>query len=211
MVQLLTGDWHADAVWASGWLGFCMSLLNTQMSSAWSMAFVQLCTNATYAWHYILIGAWSGFITQLLGVITSILKLLEEGRPTCKSLQFYVPFVLIPLGAYTYQRPLDLLPMSAVAGRLASFQASDMRTMRLVRLVSSTPWVPYAIALESYSALSTGVVSITLQLLTIIRIDFRGSKQVSAKDGAPGLTKVASMTPSMVSSAQPQACEKKNL
>ena len=164
----LLDEWREEIIWAAGWLGFVLSLLVTQMPTALSMAVTQTLNNATFCLQYALLGAWGGCSTQVIGVTNGVLKIgAEGGSGLCKTLQKFTPFALIPLGAYTYSKPLDLLPLSAVAGRLVSFQATDMFTVRMIQLVALLPWVPYALALEQTSALLTAILSIGLQLLAI--------------------------------------------
>ena len=164
----LLEEWAPFIVWAAGWTGFCLSLLVTQMQTARSMAVTQALNNATFCLQYALLGAWGGFSTQVIGCTNSLLKIgAEGGSSLCQSLQRFTPFALIPLGAYTYSKPLDLLPLVAVAGRLISFQATDLQTTRLIQLVALLPWIPYAVALDQSSALLTAVLSIVLQLYAI--------------------------------------------
>ena len=164
----LLEQYSEDIIWAAGWFGFCLSLLVTQMPTALSMAVVQAMNNATFTLQYALLGAWGGFSTQVIGCTNALLKVgAEFGSSSCKSLQKVTPFALIPLGMYTYSKPLDLLPLSAVAGRLISFQATDMFTMRIMQLLALMPWLPYALALGQASALLTAAASILLQLVAV--------------------------------------------
>ena len=101
-------------------------------------------------------------------VLNGMLKLgAESGLAACVTLQRFVPLVFLPLAAYTYKKPLDLLPLSAFGGRLVSFQATDMLTMKLIQLVALTPWLPFAIAIDSFPALLTAILSIVLQVVGI--------------------------------------------
>ena len=162
---------YADSiVEVSGWVGFCLSLLITQMPTARSMAILQAINNFTYVIHFGMLGAWGGLSTQVIGVVNSLLKIgAEGGSSLCSSLQRFTPLALIPLGAYTYKSPLDLLPLSATGGRLLSYQIEDMFRMRLVQLLAYYPWVPYALAYGSNSMLMTALLSIALQLFGIFK------------------------------------------
>jgi hypothetical protein len=159
--------WTPTLVWASGWLGFCLSLINTQTPTKRATAAVQTLNNLTYVLHYGLVGAWSGLATQVLAATNGLLTLGGlSGSSTCLALQRITPLALIPLGAYTYQRPSDLLPLSAVATRLISFQFDGL-TMRMIQLLALMPWIPYAVILDSTPALMTVLLSVVLQLLAI--------------------------------------------
>ena len=180
-------EWSEDILWATGWFGFCLSLLCTQMPTALSMAIVQALNNATFCIQYGLLGAWGGLSTQIIACTNALLKIGVEGGGSglCKTLQRVMPFLLIPLGAYTYSKPLDLLPLSAAAGRLVSYQMQDMYAMRRLQLVALTPWVPYAIALGQSSSLLTAVVAIVLQAIALwsnhsAQILGRGKEAVAA-------------------------------
>ena len=74
----------------------------------------------------------------------------------------------------------------AVCGRLISFQATEMLTMRTLQLFALLPWVPYALALGSDSALMTAGLSIVLQCVALwtnhAKQFFGGEEE---KEGAP--------------------------
>ena len=175
-------EWTPLLISATGWFGFCLSLLNTQMPTAMLMAITQAVNNATYIVHYALIGAWSGLATQVIAGTNGLLKIGAEcGSSTCTTVQKYTPLALIPLGYHTYSKPLDLLPLMAVAVRLFSFSQKNMFTMRMIQLLALSPWVPYAIALDSQSALATAVLSIVLQCLAIYTNHYSAASEAAAK------------------------------
>ena len=152
------------------------------MPTAMLMAVTQATNNATYVVHFALVGAWSGLATQVIGFTNGLLKIGAEcGSDSCKTLQKYTPLALIPLGWRTYSKPLDLLPLCAVAGRLFSFSQKDMFTVRMIQLVALLPWVPYAVALGSQSALATAVLSIVLQCLAIWNNHYSAASKAAAK------------------------------
>ena len=175
-------EWTPFLITFTGWLGFCLSLINTQMPTAMKMATTQALNNATYLLHFALVGAWSGLATQVIALINALLKIgAEFGSTSCTNIQRYTPLVLIPLGWQTYSQPLDLLPLSAVAGRLFSFSLKDMFAMRMMQLLFLTPWIPYAIALDSQSALATAVLSVVLQCIAIYNHHFSAGALAAAK------------------------------
>ena len=178
----LLEEWTPFLISFTGWLGFCLSLLNTQMPTAMKMAITQAINNATYVIHFALVGAWSGLATQVIAMTNGLLKIgAELGSELCTTVQKYTPLALIPLGWHTYSKPLDLLPLCAVAGRLFSFSQKDMLTVRMIQLMALTPWVPYAVALESESALATAVLSIVLQCLAIWTNHYSAASKAAAK------------------------------
>ena len=71
----LLEEWTPFLISSTGWLGFCLSLLNTQMPTAMLMAITQTINNATYMVHFALVGAWSGLATQVIGMTNGLLKI----------------------------------------------------------------------------------------------------------------------------------------
>ena len=155
-------------VTASGWVGFAMSLLLTQMPTARSIAVTQTCANLVYFVHFMLLGAVGGAASQVVGMVNGLLK-YNAAIPACKKLQKLLPVVLAPLGYLTCSRALDLLPLAAIGGRMLAFQATDVQTMRWLAIVAMIPWIPYSVAVESNSSLLTCFLSMGLTLLTIVR------------------------------------------
>ena len=56
-----------------------------------------------------------------------------------------------------------------------------MFTVRMIQLVALLPWVPYAVALGSQSALATAVLSIVLQCLAIWNNHYSAASKAAAK------------------------------
>mmetsp|Transcript_35823 Transcript_35823/g.94095 ORF Transcript_35823/g.94095 Transcript_35823/m.94095 type:complete len:205 (-) Transcript_35823:196-810(-) len=168
--------WGPDIIWATGWLGFCGSLILTQLSTAKTLGFAQAINNVLFVIHFLFLGAWGGVASQVVGVANGVLKYHHENA-TCRKLHSFLPLALIPLTAYTYEKPLDLLPSLAVGGRLLAFRAQSMMHTRLGCTLALTPWVPYSLAVNSRSSLINVVFAIALQLITIVRLDLLGSSK----------------------------------
>ena len=77
-----------NVIWASGWIGFCLSLIITQLPTPLSLALAQFANNLTYVIHFSLIGAYSGVATQAIACINALLKIgAESGSEKCKTVQ----------------------------------------------------------------------------------------------------------------------------
>ena len=154
---------------ASGWAGFCFALLVPLMSSPKMMAMMQVMDNLTFYIHYSLIGAHGGAASQLMGLVNGLLKYNETNSTLCKHCLRIFPLALVPVGFLTVETRWDLLPLTAVGGRLLSYQASSMLKIRILQAAALLPWFPYAIALGNSAALLTACLSMFLCVASILR------------------------------------------
>ena len=147
-----------------GWLGFVLTLAMTQAPTARVMAAMEVMTNSMYLGHFALQGAMGGLASQAIGFLNGILSYRRDD-PICKGLHRMLPVTipplgsswtepwtahkaprpspatqvaLIPLGAFVYEGPPDLLPLLATLIRLLSFMSSSMLHTRLLQ-VSPSP------------------------------------------------------------------------
>jgi len=152
--------WGPDIIWATGWLGFCGSLILTQLSTAKTLGFAQAINNVLFVIHFLFLGAWGGVASQVVGVANGVLKYHHENA-TCRKLHSFLPLALIPLTAYTYEKPLDLLPSLAVGGRLLAFRAQSMMHTRLGCTLALTPWGVYRVS-NAHFLLSQSISTVHL-------------------------------------------------
>lgn len=184
----------AFVIWATGWIGFCLSLGITMIKKAQTMAFVQACTNFTYLVHYGLQGASGGAASQVVGVLNGVLKYNAATSPLAKTLHTYLPLALIPLGFINVKKALDLLPLIAVGGRLLSYQASSMLKVRIIQAVALTPWFPYAYALNNFATLLTISLSICLGIVSIFQYHMDELKELLSKPSPKGKKSVKTVS-----------------
>ena len=168
--QVLPDGWDVSIIWMTGWVGFCGSLLITQLRTAKALGGAQAINNMLFVIHFALLGAWGGVASQIIGICNGLLKYQSE-IPACKRIHAYLPLALVPLAAVTYEKPLDILPSLAVAGRLVAFQASNMARTRLGCMIALLPWIPYSLKVGSNSSLVNVCLSMTLQAIAIARLD----------------------------------------
>ena len=161
-------QWSESLVWATGWLGFVLTMAITQMQSPRTMAFMEVVTNSMYIAHFGLLGAMGGLASQTIGFFNGLLS-YNSDIPLCKMLHTLLPAALIPLGALTYEASVDLVPLTAVAIRLLAYQFESMLHIRALQVLSSCAWLSYGWLISSSSVMLTSVSCGGLTLLAMAR------------------------------------------
>jgi len=167
---------------ATALLGFVLTLFFTQAATARSMACLQVAVNATLGLHLALLGAWPGVGTQVIGCVNGAMRLgVESGISKCKKVLEFAPLAVLPLAAYTYREPRDLLPSMGVLGRMVSLQLSNLLAMRLLQLFAMLPWTAYFYCLGAWWALLGNIVTLFLQLGSVLQHHVLGQASKAEK------------------------------
>ena len=125
---------------------------------------------------FVLLGAVPGAATQIVGMLNGLLK-YNSDSPMATTLQKWLPLTLAPLGMITCKKALDVLPLAAICGRMLAFRATDEFVMRLLLPAALLPWIPYSVALGSYSSLLAALLSIALGVVALLRFHGKELKE----------------------------------
>lgn len=181
-----------------GWLGTVLGLLMTQMPSRRSFMVVSILCSLAQCMHFGLLGRGgrTGLASQAIMFAMSILAYFQSEGHGWSSTAYWLlyPAVLISGGAPLVQNGLHrhqngpsfltlVLPLVATLLSVRARQLPDMFWTRVYITASTLPWIPYCIAVQSWSNL----LGFNLFLLSSISalIQFHGFPKVGVDNAFP--------------------------
>jgi hypothetical protein len=150
-----------------GWLATLLSFVGPMLPSKRGLTFVSLVTGVIYMLHYAILGgrAWGAVGSQLLSVTNAALAFTGRFPRVHQGLWL----ALVPIAAATSVDAWDLLPHVSMLLGLLAFQCSEL-SLRILAVISTLPWIPYALRIGSHSTLASCAVYAAIQTAQITRL-----------------------------------------
>jgi hypothetical protein len=156
-------------------------LCSYQIKNRRGIIITNVTSRGLYILQYLLLGAFSGAVLDVLGAVVSVLAERSD-RPFIKKHRKAVIIisnaVIIAAGlavSIISKNPLDLLPIVGVVLQVGAFWISDERKIRIVSLIGSPFWFIYNFASRAYGS-SIGDIFTMLSII-IAMIRYRKSKE----------------------------------
>ena len=145
---------------------------------------VQATGGALFAIHYLLLGAYSGFLMNSLAVLRGIVFCKEHRSPTTGkvwvgiiSILSLVAYALSFLVFKTPATPgnlfLEILPAIGMIVLTISFNMTHAGQIRIMGFVNSTCWIIYNIAHLSIGGIGCEILCFASIIIGILRYDFK--------------------------------------
>ena len=166
-----------------GLLAVALFLLSYQMKKRKNIIIVNATSRALYILQYLLLGAFSGAILDILGIISCIVaerKHLPFIKKHLKTVFLLINFCIILSGtiiAVINKSFLDILPIIGVLLHTSAFWISNEKTIRQVSLLGSPFWFIYNFLSKAYGS-SIGDLLSMVSIITAM-IKYRDNKENS--------------------------------
>lgn len=155
-----------------GFAGTGFMVVSYQQRKRENILRCHMCAGAAFALHYFLIGAYSGAISNLLSIGRSFVYSNRDKKwansliwPAFFEVLFFVS------GALTWEGPISLLTMTAMALTSISLWIKDTRKVRLLTFPSSPMWLAYNIYNRSFACTLTEAFILISMIVAIVRYD----------------------------------------
>ena len=165
---------------AVGLLAVLLFLLSYQMKKRRDIIITNAISRALYILQYLLLGAFSGAVLDVLGIISSIVaerKHLRIIRKYLKEIFLSINVVIIIAGlivAYLNKSFLDIFPIIGVLLHTSAFWMNDEKIIRRVSLLGSPFWFVYNFLSSAYGSAIGDIL--TMVSIIIAMIKYRGAK-----------------------------------
>ena len=168
-----------------GIIAVILFVLSYQLKKRRGIILCNVVSRCLYILQYVLLGAFSGAILDVLGVIASMIA-EKKDKPFIKK---HLRAVIIAIDAVMViagviiciinKSLLDLLPIAGVLLHTSAFWISDERKIRLVSLTGSPFWFVYNFTSRAYGSAAGDLF--TMVSIVIAMIKYR--KKETKKDG----------------------------
>ena len=160
---------------AVGVVAVAFFFLCYQLKARKSIIFCNLTSRVLYILQYLLLGAFSGAVLDVLGVVVSVVaERSDRGFVKKHKKLFFCLTNLAVIGAgltlaIVSRNPIDLLPIVGVTFHTAAFWLKDEQTIRCVSLIGSPFWMVYNLLSKAYASVIGDVATIGSLVIALIR------------------------------------------
>lgn len=169
-----------------GFIAVITFLLSYQQKKRNNIILFNTISRCLYILQYILLGAFSGAILDILGAISSVVA-GQKDKPfilrNLKLLLVLINFIIVISGmiiALVNNSLLDLLPVAGVLLHTSAFWISDEKIIRRVSLLGSPFWFVYNFLSHAYGSAIGDILTIISIIIAIIK--YKNSSEICEND-----------------------------
>jgi len=169
-----------------GFLAVSVFLLSYQLKRRKQIILCNVVSRCLYILQYLLLGAISGAVLDVLGAVSSVIAEKKETPWIKKHLRLVILMihaVIVATGVticILNKSWLDLLPIAGVLLHTGAFWITDEKIIRRVSLLGSPFWLIYNFASHAYG--SAVGDALTMVSILIAMVKFRDGKKRVEKD-----------------------------
>ena len=159
-----------------GMVSTVLFLLSYQMKSNKSLYLVQAAGCGTFALLYLLLGAYSGCLSQVFVIVRNLMLSRYNQWPWVRFKGWVPVFILISLVIThsTWGGPISLIPLLVMIAGTIGMWTNNAGVIRLVGLIFiSPPWIVYDVLIGAYSAIINEVLVMVFVLSSIYRFGWK--------------------------------------
>ena len=157
-------------------------LLSYQQKKRIGIIIFNTVSRCLYILQYVLLGAYSGAVLDILGAISSIIATKKDSKFIKKHLKLVITVIngaIVILGLIVYRTPLDLLPIAGVLLHTTAFWIDDEKIIRRVSLTGSPFWFVYNLLSRAYFSAACDIFTIVSIVVAMIRYRKDGKKDIN--------------------------------
>lgn len=170
-----------------GVIGILSAAIIYQQKTRKGLMITKLISDAIWAVHYILLGAYTGMAICVLAVFREMI-FMNRGRYRWAShIIWPIFFSAAALGtsALTWNGPISILPAAASALSVVAYWIGKPNLSRTLLFPISTAMVIYDIVTGSYAGVLNEAISMTSAVIGIIRLDIKHGKKRNENEETP--------------------------
>ena len=135
----------------------------------------KLCADLFWCAHYLCLGAYGGIVPNFVGIFRELTFLHRDEKKWASSPIVPVFFILLNwgIGAFTFQSPINILPIAASTFVTVSLWLRKPRLTRLISIPVSITFLIYDVCVGSY----IGIVNESLAIVSILLATIREQRQ----------------------------------
>ena len=164
----------------------CCFLLCFQQRKRINIIILNTASRVLYILQYLLLGAISGAVLDVVGIVAAVLAGLKT-HPKCKKyMKLLIPFVytaFIVSGVLTYKTFVDIFPLVGVMLHTGALFLEDEKKIRILSLVGSPFWLTYNVFNLAVGSAIGDFLSICSILVALFRYDIPRRRSRSLADG----------------------------
>lgn len=160
---------------AFGILATLITLLSYQTNSNKRLLAIQTAATLSNCLSYLFLQAYSGFALNIVCILRNLVYYFQKPKTTVNRLSaLLLAFAMIPLGALSWQGPVSLLIISALAINTLIMSLSNPQLLRKSILLTSSLILLYNVFVFSIGGIANEAVAIVSSIVGILRFRKKG-------------------------------------
>ena len=157
---------------AVGCVGMVLAFISFQKGNREGIIFFQIMASFVFTLHFTLLGAYTGAVLNILGVLRNVVFLHREKSWANKKAWLYIFIaIFIIAGLITYKNIFSLFPILGMTIASIALWMRNSRHTRFIVIFSSPCWLVYNIANLSFPGILTESFVMISLAISIIRYD----------------------------------------
>lgn len=169
-----------------GFLGLIASVVSFQCKKHSQVVTLRTVNELMFAVQYFLLGAYTGMAMNIIGCIRNVIftEMVKREKKTTKvAVAFSVAFIVFSVLAWA--GPKSILVGAAKVISTFAYGNKNTKVIRWLILLTSSSWLFYNIAVNSYAGAICEIMTIVSIVIAIVRIEIIGKikhkKEMSSK------------------------------
>lgn len=158
-----------------GFAAVGLYLLSYQLKKRKQIVWVTCISNLLYVLQYVLLGAFSGAIMDMMSTVSSFMAAKKNDKPFVRFSRWLAPVNLIVItivglvSAFLQREWLELLPIAGALFQTGGLWCDDEQTIRKLGLCSAPFWLVYNFLSQAYGPAIGSVIAIISIIVALIR------------------------------------------
>lgn len=164
-----------------GVLAVAAFLLSYQQKKRRNIIIINVTSRILYIIQYMLLGAFSGAVLDILGAIASVIAEKKDSpfmKKYLKAVIIAVNLSIVAVGLLLYENVYSLLPIAGVLLHTGAFWLSDERVIRRISLAGSPFWFVYNFKSCAYGSAVGDLLTMGSIIIAMIKFRKKDNKDV---------------------------------
>ena len=156
-----------------GFIGTFFYFISFQFKNNKTLFRVQFISYIFYSLHFFLLGAFTGGLSYLVGLIKSFCLSSSNKKLHSKIMCIILCITQIAVGIITYQGLISILPIIANVAAIIAGYSGNARSIRLVGIFINSPlWIAHNLYVESWAGVIDELIAEASMIVSMIRYRF---------------------------------------
>ena len=169
-----------------GLLAVAAFLFSYQQKKRRNIILFNVISRLLYILQYVLLGAFSGAVLDVMGAISSIIAAKKDVpliKKHTKVIVVVLDILIVAAGLLLYKDVFSLLPIAGVLLHTTAFWINDEKVIRRVSLLGSPFWFVYNFYSKAYFSSLGDALSMVSIVIAMIKFRDKKDKIQSKKEG----------------------------
>ena len=157
-----------------GFIAMAIIVISYQQKTHKNILVFQMVSGLLFTAHYVLIGAYTGAIMNLVGAFRSLVY-SNRNKKWASSIIWPILFSVgfLISGILTWENAFSVLPLIAMLMSSVVLWIEKPKINRMFSLPTSTCWLIYNIKTDSFAGTATEIFVLTSIIIGIVRLDIK--------------------------------------